>query len=164
MRSAFIRRLPLVIFDHGPISLRGRFLSLEHTGRRSGLPRRVLLEVVDRPDADTYLIAASNLKNDWVRNVRRTPAVRLTMGHRIRAHAEAEILGEADVTRALASWACRRPFAWSTIVPVLVARGRRNVEPETVQGLSDLVRLVRLSVHHPTPPSPVSLSHLEDRR
>jgi deazaflavin-dependent oxidoreductase (nitroreductase family) len=59
-----------------------RFLHLTHTGRKSGLPRQVVLEVVDHdPDTNTYYVASGwGVKSDWYQNILKTPRVRLQVG------------------------------------------------------------------------------------
>ncbi len=68
-----------------------RFLLLTHTGRKSGLPRQTMLEVIHHDRAsDTYNVFAGwGEKADWVRNVEKTPQVTIDVGHRrLRACAE----------------------------------------------------------------------------
>jgi deazaflavin-dependent oxidoreductase (nitroreductase family) len=69
-------RLPIWFYRLGLGGLLGtRFLLLTHTGRRSGLPRRTVLEVIryDR-ESETFVVAAGfGPGSDWYRNVRRDP-------------------------------------------------------------------------------------------
>jgi deazaflavin-dependent oxidoreductase (nitroreductase family) len=71
-----------LIFGH-------RFLMLEHVGRKSGLLRRTVLEVVvDDPDA-AYVAAGWGASAQWLANVGANPAVTVTLGsHRFRTTAE----------------------------------------------------------------------------
>jgi deazaflavin-dependent oxidoreductase (nitroreductase family) len=64
--------------------LGNRALQLTHTGRVSGLPRQVVLEVVKHdPDNDTYYIAAAwGEKSDWVKNIRANPNVKVQVANR----------------------------------------------------------------------------------
>ena len=61
-----------------------RFLQLTHTGRVSGQPRQVVLEVVKHDaDEDTYYIAAAwGEQADWVKNIRANPLVQVQVGRR----------------------------------------------------------------------------------
>ena len=71
--------------------LGGRFLLMEHVGRRSGLVRRVVVEVVhhDR-DADTYTVASGfGPRSDWYLNLKEHPDIAIRVGRRylaVRAH------------------------------------------------------------------------------
>jgi deazaflavin-dependent oxidoreductase (nitroreductase family) len=67
----------------GPL-LGDRFLKLTHTGRSSGKPRHVVLEVVkhDREKGVYYIAAAWGEKSDWVKNIRANPQVKVQVGSR----------------------------------------------------------------------------------
>ncbi|MEU5987642.1 nitroreductase family deazaflavin-dependent oxidoreductase [Spirillospora sp. NPDC047418] len=74
-------RLPIRLYRMGLGPLLGRrIMLLTHTGRVSGLPRRVVIEVVQN-DGDGY-VAASGFgpRADWYRNVMATPEVTLQIG------------------------------------------------------------------------------------
>lgn len=59
-----------------------RFLMITHTGRVSGLPRHVVLEVVKyEPASESYYIAAGwGEKSDWVKNIQADPHVHIQVG------------------------------------------------------------------------------------
>lgn len=61
-----------------------RMLKMTHTGRISGEPRQVVLEVVKHdPASDTYYIAAAwGDRSDWVKNIRANPQVQVQVGRR----------------------------------------------------------------------------------
>jgi deazaflavin-dependent oxidoreductase (nitroreductase family) len=62
----------------------GRMLQLTHTGRVSGEPRHVVLEVVKHdPSTDIYYIAAAwGEQSDWVKNIQANPEVQVKVGKR----------------------------------------------------------------------------------
>lgn len=64
--------------------LGNRMLKMIHTGRISGEPRQVVLEVVRHDTSnDTYYIAAAwGEASDWVKNIRANPQVRVQVGRR----------------------------------------------------------------------------------
>jgi deazaflavin-dependent oxidoreductase (nitroreductase family) len=64
--------------------LGNRALQLTHTGRVSGQPRKVVLEVVKHdPEYDIYYIAAAwGEKSDWVKNIRANPNVKVQVTNR----------------------------------------------------------------------------------
>ena len=85
-----------------------RFLLLTHIGRTSGLPRQIVLEVVDDdPNTDTYVIASGFGKQaNWYRNVLKTPAVTIQVG-RQRQHMAAHPLTAEESGEAMVRYARR---------------------------------------------------------
>lgn len=64
--------------------LGGRFLLLNHIGRKSGQPRQVVVEVVRHdPASDTYIVASGfGEKAQWFQNLMQTPDVTIQVGRR----------------------------------------------------------------------------------
>jgi deazaflavin-dependent oxidoreductase (nitroreductase family) len=89
-----------------------RFLLLTHTGRKSGLSRQTVLEVVDyNPDTDTYVIASGYGKQShWYRNILKTPDVTIQVGQR-RMHVKAHVLTPEESGEAMVRYARRYPTA-----------------------------------------------------
>jgi deazaflavin-dependent oxidoreductase (nitroreductase family) len=78
-------RLPLWFYRLGlGWLLGGRFLLLNHIGRKSGLPRQTVLEVVHYdPASDTYTIAAGfGPQSDWYLNLRQSPQTTIQVKRR----------------------------------------------------------------------------------
>lgn len=78
-------RLPIVLYRLGMARLMGeRFMYLAHTGRRTGLRRETVIEVVEHDDAkDIYFVASGwGVRSDWYRNVLATPHVEAQVGGR----------------------------------------------------------------------------------
>ncbi|MDJ0770085.1 MAG: nitroreductase family deazaflavin-dependent oxidoreductase [Ilumatobacter sp.] len=75
--------------------LGGRFLLLEHTGRKSGLQRRTVLEVLESGDDGPVIASGFGEGSQWCRNVMATPDVWITRG-RTRTQAKADRLGHDD--------------------------------------------------------------------
>ncbi len=89
-----------------------RFLMMTHTGRISGLARRVVLEVM-RHDADTesYIVASGwGEKSDWFQNISKTPRVEVTVGRR-RFAATAQRLPLDEAYEEILDYARRHPTA-----------------------------------------------------
>lgn len=82
LRKRRVMRLPILLYRaHQGILLDHRFLLLEHRGRRSGLVRRTVLEVVERPSRDRYLVVSSlGERAEWLRNLRAEPHARVAVG------------------------------------------------------------------------------------
>lgn len=102
-------RAPLLLYRLGLGGLLGsRFVLLTHIGRRSGLPRQTVLEVVGREDG-CYLVASGyGGRAQWFRNIRAQPRVRFQVG-RHRFEGRAEPLPPAESGRRLATYARRHP-------------------------------------------------------
>lgn len=71
-------RLPVLLYRIKLGRLLGeRFLMLIHTGRKSGLPRQTVIEVVkhDKTTDTYYVVSGWGEKADWYQNIRKTPQV-----------------------------------------------------------------------------------------
>lgn len=78
-------RLPLPLYRYGlGFVLGGRILRLAHTGRRSGLPREVALEVLRHDQTtDSFIVASAwGERADWYRNLVAQPRSEITVGRR----------------------------------------------------------------------------------
>jgi deazaflavin-dependent oxidoreductase (nitroreductase family) len=76
-------RFPVYLYRlHMGWLLGSRFLLLTTTGRKSGLPRGVVVEVVSHnKTTDTFCIASGwGDKSDWFRNIQKNPNVNVTVG------------------------------------------------------------------------------------
>jgi deazaflavin-dependent oxidoreductase (nitroreductase family) len=121
LRSRRLMRAPIWIYKARAGALFGsRILMLEHIGRKSGAPRYAVLEVVDHPAADTYVVASGfGRKAQWFRNIRANPRVRVYAGSHAPAPATARILDQQEADRALAAYRSRHARAWEQLSPVL---------------------------------------------
>jgi len=85
-------RLPIWLFRlHLDFVLGDRFLMLIHTGRKSGLPRQTVIEVVQHDkETDTYYVVSGwGEKSDWYLNIHKTPRVTIHVhGRKFTANAE----------------------------------------------------------------------------
>ncbi len=76
-------RLPIFIYRIGFGGLFGkRMLLLHHTGRKSGLLRQAVLEVVHHePETGTFVVNAGfGPKSDWYQNLLANPDISITVG------------------------------------------------------------------------------------
>jgi deazaflavin-dependent oxidoreductase (nitroreductase family) len=97
-----------------------RLLMLEHIGRKTGMPRQVVLEVVDHPNPGTYVVPSGfGDRAQWFRNVQANPRVRVYARGRGPAPATARVLGHEEADRALATYRRRHPRAWEKFKPVV---------------------------------------------
>jgi deazaflavin-dependent oxidoreductase (nitroreductase family) len=96
-----------------------RLLMLEHTGRKTGARRYVVLEVAGQPRPGTYVVAAGfGDRAQWLRNVRAAPAVRVWAGTRRPAPATAWPLTSKETAAVLTDYAARHPRTWNVLRPV----------------------------------------------
>jgi len=106
---------------------------LEHTGRKSGLPRYVVLEVVDRPSPSEHVVVAGfGPRAQWYRNVLADPRVHISTGRAARVPARAVPLNDQDSTRSLQRYAARHPRAWTTLKTVIADLTEDDAVPPMV--------------------------------
>lgn len=97
-----------------------RLLMLEHTGRKSGTARYVVLEVFDHPTRDTYVVVSGfGARAQWFRNVRVTPEVRVWIAGNAPERATARLLSTDEADRSMHEYAHRHPRAWARFKPVV---------------------------------------------
>jgi deazaflavin-dependent oxidoreductase (nitroreductase family) len=93
-----------------------RMLLLEHIGRKSGTRRYAVLEVVDHPSTDVYVIVSGfGEKSQWYRNVVANPHVRVSVGLRRNVPALATPLTNEAVDQTLDRYAEEHPRTWRTL-------------------------------------------------
>lgn len=121
LRCRLFVRAPIWIYRaRGGALFGSRMLMLEHTGRASGARRYVVLEVIDHPSADTYVVASGfGTKAEWFRNIAANPRVRVYAGSRPAAAATARVLDQQAADRTLAAYIERHPRSWSRFKCVL---------------------------------------------
>jgi deazaflavin-dependent oxidoreductase (nitroreductase family) len=131
LRTRWLVRAPIWIFRcRLGFVFGGRFLLLEHTGRRTGQHRYVVLEVVDRrPPGSLFVVSGLGRRSAWFRNILASPRVRVQTGLGPPRPAEAHELEPASARETLARYAADHPRAWQRFQPVLeAASGARVAE------------------------------------
>jgi deazaflavin-dependent oxidoreductase (nitroreductase family) len=104
-------RLPIWLYRlHLGWLLQQRFLLLTHTGRKSGLPRKTMLEVIHyEKRQQTYTVFSGwGKRSDWVKNVEQTPQVIIQVGKRS-FHAQAARPAPEEAEDILLAYARRYP-------------------------------------------------------
>lgn len=96
--------------------LGGRFLMLSHIGRKSGLVRRVVVEVVDRDAAQgTYTVCSGfGPESDWYRNLLAEPKAVIQVGNK-HMKVTAHVLDAEAGADTMARYARRHPRAARTL-------------------------------------------------
>jgi len=138
--------------------LGGRFLRLEHVGRRSGVVHRTVLEVIghDEPTGTLYVASGWGERAHWLRNVLARPAVEVTW-RTTSFPAKAERLPVDEAERVYSHYAERYPRAFRSLATVLLG-GRRDAPPSAGE-VAEVVPVVALRPEtaaespRPQPPS-----------
>ncbi len=121
LHSRMLRRAPILIYRAGLGAVFGsRMLMLEHIGRRSGAVRYAVLEVVDHPTRDRYIVASGfGTRAQWFQNVQANPDVKISAAGRRSVPAEARQRTTAEADAVLQSYIARHPDAWSALRPAM---------------------------------------------
>lgn len=96
----------------------GRFLLLEHVGRKSGRPRQVVLEVIEHSEDGYTVCSGFGARADWYRNVLAHPDVTIQVGGR-RLDVTAHPLAPAEGGEIMARYAPRHPKAAARLVRLM---------------------------------------------
>jgi deazaflavin-dependent oxidoreductase (nitroreductase family) len=106
--------LPIYLYrlDLGRL-LGHRFLLLVHRGRKSGLPRETVLEVLlhDPATRESVALSAWGEESDWYRNVGATPALEVRTGGR-RYVPEQRFLDPEENHAVVSDYGRRHPLAF----------------------------------------------------
>jgi deazaflavin-dependent oxidoreductase (nitroreductase family) len=145
----FFLRFPIWLYRlHLGWLLGDRFVMFRHIGRKSGLPRYTVVEVVrhDR-STDTYTIASGwGEKSDWFQNIQKEPEILLYIGRRQMA-ATVNRLSVEEATQALQDYADRHPTAFNKLSKMMVGQTLEGNEADC-HLLAQSVPLVMLTPHH----------------
>lgn len=129
LHTRWLVRAPIWLYRAGFGFLLGpRMLMLEHTGRKSGTTRYVVLEVVERPRPGRYVIVSGfGERAQWYRNVVADPEVRVSNLFRRRVEARAIPIPPAEAHAALDRYKLQHPRAWRRLEPMLQAALQTSV-------------------------------------
>lgn len=144
--SRWFFRFPILLYRWGLGWLMGgRFLLLNHIGRKSGLPRQTVLEVVKHDKAtDTYYVAVGfGPKTDWYRNLLKTPQATIQVKRR-KLEVTADPLTPEASGEAMVDYARRHPIAARNLSRLLGYDVRENTEEEYRRVGRELVQFVAL--------------------
>ncbi|WAC57365.1 nitroreductase family deazaflavin-dependent oxidoreductase [Gordonia sp. SL306] len=139
LQTRWFVRAPIIVFRARlGFLFGGRLLLLEHTGRRTGETRYVVLEKVERSSATQVVIASGfGPRAQWFKNLQADPRCRVSIGWSSRCPAQAEVLGTDDATAVMDRYRDAHARAYAELSGVI----------EESTGLSiDDVPLVRLTL------------------
>ncbi len=111
--------------------LGSRFLMMTHIGRKSGLPRYVVLEVVQHDPATNTRVIGSGMgeQADWYRNIQHNPHVLIDNGKE-RYEAIASRLPEDEGIAIIRAFAQRSPWFFQRMCKTLLGRTLEDTEEE----------------------------------
>ncbi len=140
-------RLPIWLFRvHLDWMLGDRFLMLTHTGRKSGMSRQTVIEVVKHDKAtDTYYVVSGwGKKADWYQNIRKSPHVTIHVrGHKFQAIAE--FVGLEKAVEVLQSYAREHPVAFSELSGLFLGE---RMKPDSDAPLRIATKMPMVAFHH----------------
>ena len=121
-----------------------QMLLLTHRGRKTGLPRQTVLEVLhyDRASGTHVVAAGWGEQSDWFRNVLQTPAVEVAAGGH-EAAAQAIRLSPAAAERELRYYTRRHPLRARAFSRLMTGQPFRGSDAD-VQRMARAVPLVAL--------------------
>jgi deazaflavin-dependent oxidoreductase (nitroreductase family) len=145
-------KVPTLIYRVGLGSLLGkRFVLLIHRGRKSGLERRVVLEVIKyeaEPQAAAVLSGWGE-RSQWYRNLEASPPIAVVIGRErwvepVRVFLEpdevVEVVEEYRRNHRFLMWVLDRFFGWP-----------RGASPDELRRLARELTVVMFSPHQPVP-------------
>jgi deazaflavin-dependent oxidoreductase (nitroreductase family) len=114
-------RAPIWLYRLGLGWLLGqRFVLINHIGRKSGLPRQVVVEVVGRNEETGAYVVVSGFgeKADWYKNVMAHPEITIQVGRK-RTAAHAERLSLPQATEVMLDYNRRHPDTLRTLAGIM---------------------------------------------
>jgi deazaflavin-dependent oxidoreductase (nitroreductase family) len=122
-------RLPILLYRINLGWLLGdRFLMLTHTGRKSGLPRHTVIEVVshDKKSDTYYVVSGWGEKSDWYRNIQKTPQVTVQSGGR-KFQTTSEFIPVEKAIDIVNTYASEHPIAFNELSVVFFGERMKTV-------------------------------------
>lgn len=123
----------------------GRFLLLTHIGRKSGLKRQTVIEVVshDETTGVTFVAAAWRDQSDWYRNIQQNPIVDVHVRNRS-FQARAEKVSPQEAESQLWDYARKHPTAFRELVMIMLGE-RLPPNKETCRKVAESVPVISLN-------------------
>lgn len=116
----WLARAPRYLYRIGLGRLLGRrFVMVEHIGRRTGLARQTVLEVVRHDPTSIDVAAAWGERSDWYRNLQATPQARISTGPLRGEPAVASVVDREEAASVFGDYAEAHPRAARALAKAL---------------------------------------------
>lgn len=126
----WLARAPIPVFRAGfGWVFAGVLVMVEHRGRRSGLPRYVVLETVVTEPGTVVVPSGYGSRSQWFRNVLADPRVRLWRGRTAGVRALAHVLPAAEAHELLERYRSAHPLRGRFVARALGIPGLRARDP-----------------------------------
>lgn len=130
LSTRWFARAPIQLYRLGLGPLIGtRLVLLEHRGRRSGLPRTVVLEVIAIEDGAPVAVSGFGERAQWCRNVVADPDARAWWGTRAPRAVRVVRMTTARSREVLADYASKKPRAWRSLRATMEASSGTSLDP-----------------------------------
>lgn len=115
----FAFRLPVYLYRYrlGWL-LGGRFLLINHVGRKSGLPREAVVEVVERVGDSVIVAAGYGAQTQWYQNLRARPEIVVQIGRK-KQPVTAEFISPEDGEEIMVRYWNNNPKATGRLLSIL---------------------------------------------
>jgi deazaflavin-dependent oxidoreductase (nitroreductase family) len=138
----FLFRIPIYVYKAKLGFLLGkRFVLVGHTGRKSGLKREVVLEVVAIRDHSVFVASGWGDSADWYQNVLQHPEVTIQIGSKRRA-AISEAVSVDEARSLLASYEAEHPKTFRRLGKFMLDVPGES-PPDVIENLATAVPFVR---------------------
>ncbi len=136
-------RLPIWLYRLNLGWLLGnRFLMLTHTGRKSGLARQTLIEVVqhDKESDAFYVVSGWAEKSNWYQNIQKTPRVTVRVGRR-EFKANAKFIPLIEEIKIMEGYAHEHPTAFKELTSLFLGE-RMKADSASVRRVAEKMPMV----------------------
>ena len=142
--QAWFSRAPIFLYRVGLGRILGeRFLLLNHLGRKSGLPRKAVLEVVDQDEGIYYIVSGFGERSQWFKNLMHTPQVKIQVGRK-KFSAQAERLPVPAATKILHNYAKAHPRALQELSRLMGVA--YDGSEEDIKNMAELLPVIALKI------------------
>ena len=141
--KALLWRAPIFFYRAGLGWMLGkRFLLLNHTGRKSGLSRQAVLEVIHSTEDAFFVASGFGEKSHWFQNIMYTPQVNIQIGCK-KMSAHAERLTHPKAKEILGTYANKHPIALRELMRIVgLSYDGSEASLENIASLIPIITLV----------------------
>ena len=140
-------RLPILLYhNHMGWLLGKRFLMLTTEGRKTGLSRDAVVEIVshDKITSTYYIASGWGEQSNWYRNIQKTPRVSVRVGNR-QYLALASVIPPKDAEQVLYNYTRQHPIASQMLTQLFLGERLRNAFEQS-RSLANSIPLVAIKL------------------